>query len=145
MRLIVHSMNRIINNSNKKGFRKELRKNQTPQEIILWSKIRNNQTGFKWRRQVSIGSYIADFYCQEKLLVIEIDGSQHEDAKLYDKQREKFFQNLGIKTLRFWNNEINTNIKSVMLKIYSELSNTLPHPNPLLARRGSYSKLNTLK
>ena len=123
-------MPRIINNFLRKEIRKELRKNQTPQEIILWSKIRNNQTGQKWKRQVSIGPYIADFYCSKKLLVVEIDGSQHLNNQDYDKEREEYFLNLEIKTLRFWNNEINTNINGVLNLIEAELE-MQPHPSPL--------------
>jgi len=55
----------------------DLRNKQTPQEIILWSRLRREQLGSKFRRQHSIGGYIADFYCPSKKLVIEIDGSQH--------------------------------------------------------------------
>ena len=128
-------MKRIINNFKRKEIRKNLRRTQTPQEIILWARLRNNQTNFKWKRQVSIGSYIADFYCHKKLLVIEIDGSQHLENKEYDIERSKFFLDLGIRTIRFWNNEINTNIDGVILKIESELKNT-PHPSPLLKVEG---------
>jgi len=128
-------MPRIINNRKRIEVRKQLRKNQTPEEIILWSKLRNNQTNYKWKRQVSIGPYIADFYCWKKLLVIEIDGSQHLENKEYDKERNKYFLNLGIRTLRFWNNEINTNIDGVMSKIEKELKKK-PHPNPLLKGEG---------
>jgi very-short-patch-repair endonuclease len=124
-------MPRIINNFQRKDIRKELRKNQTPQEIILWSKLRNNQTEYKWKRQVSIGPYVTDFYCWKKLLVIEIDGSQHLDNQEYDKEREKYFLDLGIKTIRFWNNEINTNIDEV-LKIIMEKLEMQPHLSPLL-------------
>ena len=99
--------------------RKELRNNCTPQETLLWSKLKNSQTGFKWRRQHSIGGYIADFYCPSKRLVIEIDGSQHfeKDGQEYDEIRTKFFEGLDIKVLRFTNAEINTNIEGVMKKI----------------------------
>ena len=131
-------MPRIVNNFKRREIRKELRKNQTPQETILWSRLRNNQTKQKWRRQVSIGPYIADFYCSKKLLVIEIDGSQHLDNKEYDKDREKYFLDLGIKTIRFWNNEINTNIDGV-LKIIMEKLETQPHPSLLLKGEGANS------
>jgi len=123
-------MPRIVNNKKRIEIRKQLRKNQTPQEIILWSKLRNSQTGNKWKRQVSIGPYIADFYCWKKLLIIEVDGSQHLENKKYDEERNKYFSNLEIKTLRFWNNEINTNINGVMLKIENELKKE-PLPTPL--------------
>jgi very-short-patch-repair endonuclease len=131
-------MPRIVNNFKRKDIRKELRKNQTPQEIILWSKLRNHQTKQKWKRQVSIGPYIADFYCSKKLLVIEIDGSQHLDNKEYDKDREKYFLDLGIRTIRFWNNEINTNIDGV-LKIVMEKLEIQPHPSLLLKGEGANS------
>jgi len=124
-------MQRIINNRKRIDVRKQLRKNQTPQEAALWSKLRNNQTNYKWKRQVSIGPYIADFYCWKKLLVVEIDGSQHLENKDYDKDRDLYFSSLGIRTLRFWNNEINTNIVGVMLKIEKELKKE-PLPAPLL-------------
>jgi very-short-patch-repair endonuclease len=126
-------MSRIINNFQRKGVRLELRKNQTPQEIILWSRLRNNQTGFKWKRQVSIGPYIADFYCSKKLLVIELDGSQHLENEQYDNERAEYFLNLGIRTLRFWNDEVNKNIDSV-IKIILEALKKQPLPSPLLKK-----------
>ncbi|MCC7160241.1 endonuclease domain-containing protein [Candidatus Nomurabacteria bacterium] len=131
-------MPRIVNNFKRKKIRKELRKNQTPQETILWSKLRNNQTKQKWRRQVSIGPYIADFYCAKKLLVIEIDGSQHLDNEEYDKDREQYFLDLGIRTTRFWNSEINTNIDGVF-KIIMEKLEIQPHPSLLLKGEGANS------
>ncbi|MCX6755628.1 MAG: endonuclease domain-containing protein [Candidatus Nomurabacteria bacterium] len=90
---------------------------------MLWSKLRNNQVEYKWRRQVSIGNYIADFYCREKLLVVELDGSQHLENKEYDIIRDNFFKFLGIKTLRFWNSEVNKDINEVINKIVFELHN----------------------
>jgi very-short-patch-repair endonuclease len=127
-------MPRIINDRRQIEVRRDLRKNQTKEEILLWSKLRNSQTGYKWKRQVSIGSYIADFYCREKLLVIELDGSQHLGNKEYDKERDEFFKFLGIKTLRFWNNEFSKNVGGAMNKILFALDRTLsqPHLSPLL-------------
>ena len=107
-------MNRVVNNRSRIEIRRDLRKNKTPQEEILWSKLRNRKTGSKWRRQVSIGPYVADFYCREKLLAIEIDGSHHLINKEYDQDREKYFSKFGIKTMRFWNNDIDTNIEKVI-------------------------------
>ena len=99
--------------------RKELRNDCTPQETLLWSKLKNSQTGFKFRRQHSIGGYIVDFYCPSRRLVIEIDGSQHfiKDNQEYDETRTKFFEGLDIKVLRFTNAEINTNLDGVVEKI----------------------------
>ncbi len=106
-----------------KDRRVDLRNNQTPQEIILWSRLRREQTGFKFRRQHSIGGYVADFYCPEKKLIIEIDGSQHfnKEAREYDKVRSIYFEGLDIKVLRFTNADINTNINSVVENIISKL------------------------
>lgn len=99
-----------------------LRKSQTPQEVILWSKLRNNQLGFKFKRQYSVGPYVLDFYCPLKKLVIEVDGSHHIENKEYDLERSNYLSIFGIKVIRFWNNEINTNIDGVILKIINELN-----------------------
>jgi len=102
----------------------DLRNNQTPQEVLLWSRLRKEQLGFKFRRQHSIGGYIVDFYCPEKKLVVEIDGSQHfeKENREYDKVRSKYFRGLNIKVLRFTNAEINTNINEVAQKIFNKLN-----------------------
>ena len=107
-----------------KELRKLLRLNQTEVEKILWSKLRAKQTGYKWKRQVSVGPYIADFYCYEKGLVLELDGSQHIENKEYDIKRAEYFKILGIKTLRFWNNNILQNLDGVMMEIQKELNLT---------------------
>lgn len=103
--------------------RKNLRNNATPQEILLWNKLKSSQLGIKFRRQHSIGGYIADFYCPSKKIIIEIDGSQHfeKEAIEYDEIRSAYFEGLDIKVLRFTNAEINTNMDGVLLKILSEL------------------------
>ncbi|HUC88883.1 MAG TPA: DUF559 domain-containing protein [Candidatus Paceibacterota bacterium] len=113
-------MYEIFNKSKFKDRRKELRKSLTPQEFKLWFYLKNENLVIKFRRQQGIGPYIVDFYCKEKNLVIEIDGSQHLEAKEYDIERENYMKSLGIKTLRFWNNEIDKNIESVLMKIKSE-------------------------
>lgn len=104
--------------------RKDLRNKSTPQEIYLWVKIKNSQLGEKFRRQHSIGGYIVDFYCPNKKLAIEIDGSQHfiKENIEYDKIREDYLKEIGINTLRFTNKEINTEIESVLEKIKSYIS-----------------------
>jgi very-short-patch-repair endonuclease len=92
-------------------------------EIILWSHIRNNLLGVRFRRQYGIGSYIADFYCPSLKLVIELDGSQHftEEGLEYDKIREDFMKSLGIKTLRFNNNDVWNNIEGILEEIMNNL------------------------
>lgn len=103
--------------------RKNLRNNLTPQEIILWSRLKGKSLGFKFRRQHSIGNYIVDFCCPERKMIIELDGSQHgeETTEAYDSQRTQYLQKLGYTVFRFWNNEINTNLEGVLQKIGSVL------------------------
>ncbi len=114
-------MYEIFNKSKFLERRKELRKSLTPQEYKLWFYLKGSKLNFKFRRQHGIGPYIVDFYCREQNLVIEIDGSQHTDAKEYDQERTNYIETLGIKVLRFWNSEIEKNIKAVLHKIEQEL------------------------
>jgi very-short-patch-repair endonuclease len=95
--------------------RRYLRKNMTEPEIKLWQYLRNEQLGVKFRRQHSIGEYIADFYCTKLKLVIEIDGGSHfnDEAIEYDSIRTNFFKSLGIEVIRFNNDEVMTNIEGV--------------------------------
>lgn len=104
---------------------RNLRKNQTPQEIILWSRLRANRFhNLKFRRQYPLGKYIIDFVCLEKKLIIELDGWQHkeENQERYDNIRTEFLESCGFKVLRFWNNDINNNLNGVFLKIEEYLN-----------------------
>jgi very-short-patch-repair endonuclease len=101
--------------------RKILRKEITPEEKRLWFQLRNNSLGYRFRRQHSIGNFIADFFCAEKRLIIELDGSQHLDNKEADRERTAYFESLGIKVIRFWNSEVKNNLDEVMAKIEEEL------------------------
>jgi len=114
-------MKRINNSPLLKERRIELRKNQTPEEKILWERLRQNQLGFKFKRQHSVGPYILDFYCSEKKLAIELDGSHHVENKEYDAERSDYLSALDIKTLRFWNSEVSANIEIVIKRIVREL------------------------
>ena len=105
---------------------KILRKNLTPQERKLWNILRNSQFyGFKFKRQVPIGNYVADFVCEIHNLIIEIDGGQHNvpDQREKDENRTEFFISQNYKVLRFWNFEIDKNIDDVCNKIYITLMN----------------------
>ncbi len=104
--------------------RRDLRVKQTEAEKILWQKLRNRQIdGFKFFRQYSIGKYIADFYCSELRLVIELDGSHHYEENVfeYDKIREEFMKSLDIKTIRFNNLDVFKNLYEVMERVYFEV------------------------
>ncbi len=110
----------IIHNRNDlRDERRHLRRNMTPQEHILWSKVRGKQLGHRFRRQDSIGPYIVDFYCAAGKLIVEIDGNQHneEQNKLYDLERTKFLNDLGYIVLRFSNNEISSRLEAVLKTI----------------------------
>ena len=101
--------------------RKDLRREITPEEKILWYKIWHNNLGYKFRRQHSIGNFIADFFCPEKRLIIELDGGQHLDSIEADQERTNYFESLGIKVIRFWNIEVKNNLNGVIIKIEEEL------------------------
>lgn len=102
--------------------RKGLRNAPTKEEYKLWFRLKNKKLGVKFRRQHSIGPYIIDFYCNERRLVIEIDGSTHKNSKEYDKERTLFLNSLDIKVLRFWNSDISNNLDKVLEKIIAELN-----------------------
>ena len=92
----------------------------TKAEIILWSKLKGKQlNGLKFRRQHGINNYIVDFYCPELRLVIEIDGGVHcYDSRItYDKQRQEEIEALGIKVLRYTNNDVIKNLEGVLNNI----------------------------
>jgi very-short-patch-repair endonuclease len=110
---------RLVHNLNKfKPLRKKLRNQSTEEETILWAQLKNTQLGAKFRRQTGLGKYIVDFYCPSHKLVIELDGSQHlEDNLDYDHKRTEYLNNLGLKVLRIWNNDIRENLSGVVEEI----------------------------
>jgi very-short-patch-repair endonuclease len=95
----------------------ELRKESTPAERKLWSRIRNDQLGVTFRRQHAIDKYIPDFCSPKAKLIIELDGSQHLEQEEYDLERTKYLESLGYKVIRFWNNDVTNNIDGVILAI----------------------------
>lgn len=99
----------------------ELRKESTPAERKLWAVIRNDQLGVNFRRQHAIGNYIPDFVCIEKKLILELDGSQHLEQVEHDNQRTKYFESLGYRVIRFWNNAIMKDMNGVITSILHAL------------------------
>lgn len=101
-------------------YARQLRLRTTEAEQKLWSLLRNRQLkGKKFRRQHAIANYVADFYCNESKLVIELDGNFHTEAetKEYDKSRTNLLNELGITVLRFWNEEVIKDPGKVIKKI----------------------------
>jgi len=94
----------------------------TEAEKLFWSKVRNGQLGCKFRRQVPIDSYIADFICFERRLVIELDGGQHALEKDRDEKRTNYLEKQGYTVLRFWNNDILGNIDGTLESLMAVLS-----------------------
>jgi very-short-patch-repair endonuclease len=92
---------------------RELRQTMTTPELILWRALRQGLTGFKFRRQVPIGRYIADFVCEQRRLIVELDGSQHVDSS-WDRQRDQWLSEQGYMVLRFWNQEVYKNLLGVL-------------------------------
>ena len=87
--------------TNAREFAKSLRREMTGGERLLWTRVRREQLGFKFRRQHPLGSFVADFACLGPLLIVEIDGSQHAEQKAYDTRRDEFFKRRGFDVMRF--------------------------------------------
>jgi len=109
-------------------------------EKLLWQQLRNRKLeGLKFRRQQPQGSYILDFYCAEKRLVVELDGGQHDDPEKrdYDLKRTAYLNGEGLEVLRFWNSQMRENLPWVLESIRrragvsTDEGPETPHPNPL--------------
>ena len=95
-----------------------LRRHQTPAEHRLWQRLKCRQLGaLKFRRQFIIATYIVDFVCLEKNLVVELDGGQHNLQQAYDQKRTRVLNQHGFRVLRFWNHEVMTNLDGVLAGI----------------------------
>jgi very-short-patch-repair endonuclease len=104
----------------------------TEAERRIWQILRWHQTeGYKFRRQVPIGRYIADFVCHETRLIVEIDGSQHDRSSPQEAERTAFLQNEGYRMLRFWNNEVLEHIDGVHQMIGEALGGITPTQSAL--------------
>ena len=101
---------------------RDLRKNSTYAERHLWFHLRAKRLGFKFKRQVPMGTYIIDFICLEKRLIIELDGGQHMDNHAYDMKRTTWLNLQGYNVLRFWNHDVLQQTPSVIEVILKELS-----------------------
>lgn len=114
-------MQKIHDNKVMRPHRKYLRCNMTEEERILWSQIKGEKLGHKFRRQHSIGGYVVDFYCPERKLIVELDGNHHVDTKESDAERTNYFNNLGFVVIRFWNTFVRSNLRDVLMETEDKL------------------------
>ncbi|MGE5464863.1 MAG: endonuclease domain-containing protein [Syntrophothermus sp.] len=104
------------------GHAKQLHRNMTPAETKLWARLRAHRLeGVHFRNQHAIGKYIVDFCAPRKKLIIELDGSQHLEQREYDDERTKYFESMGYRVLRFWNNEVMNDIEGVIRAIMQSM------------------------
>jgi very-short-patch-repair endonuclease len=113
---------------------RRLRRDQTDAERKLWLRLRDRRlNGWKFKRQVPIDRYIADFCCPDARLIIELDGGQHTMNEEADAKRTAFLESCGYLVLRFWNNDVLKNMDGVLEEILATLPQapSAPHPDPL--------------
>jgi very-short-patch-repair endonuclease len=106
---------------------RQLRKDQTPWEKKLWMYLKGRKFyGFKFRRQAVIEKYIYDFCCFKIKLIVELDGSEHQEKIIRQKDRDKenSAKTLGYNVIRFWNNDIDNNLEGVLEIIYKEVNSS---------------------
>lgn len=106
---------------------KRLRRAATEAEKHLWRELRETLPQFKWRRQMPIGPYIADFACFTEKLIVELDGGQHSKSGEQDGRRTAFQRAQGYRVIRFWNNDVPGNTAGVLETIAGALSTSPSH------------------
>jgi len=120
-------------------FARVLRNATTETEHALWQELRRGKIpGTRFRRQVPIGPYVADFACLKSKLIIELDGSQHIERTDYDDQRSKFLEAQNFRVLRFWNGAVSSEREAVLETIvwavthpdWRQQRDPLPSPPP---------------
>jgi len=108
--------------SERRQFARALRQQMTRAEDILWRSLRGSRfEGAKFRRQAPIDQYVVDFYCHAAKLVVELDGKQHEWFADYDSGRTEILERLGIRVIRFTNDEVCNDLDAVLARIRAEL------------------------
>jgi very-short-patch-repair endonuclease len=101
---------------------RRLRKKATFPERLIWSRLRGSRLGgVRFRRQHPVGPYIVDFYCARAKLAIELDCLSHEETEQYDCSRTRYLQSLGIRVIRFTNDEVVRDVEDVIFRIACEV------------------------
>ena len=126
--------------SQRVGRARRLRRDQTDAERLLWFRLRDRRlSGWKFKRQVPIDRYVADFCWGDGRLIVELDGGQHSEHAEADAKRTAVLESCGYLVLRFWNNDVMKNLEGVLEEIVATLPQTpsdsltpsAPHPDPL--------------
>ena len=124
--------------------RRKLRHKQTEAEAAFWGHVRNRRfKKLRFIRQYSLGPYILDFYCPSVMLAVELDGGQHNESesKTYDEARTEYLKTQGVEVLRFWNNDVLTDMDSILRMLWEKVTllplenHNAPQP-PLILRGG---------
>ncbi|MGA9364243.1 MAG: endonuclease domain-containing protein [Bacteroidota bacterium] len=127
-------MTRIYNKSSETDKRRMLRRSMSKAEVLLWTHLsRKQMLGYKFRRQHGVDQFVIDFYCPKLRLAVEIDGPSHaeQEAVEYDKMRQSYIEALGIRFLRFQNDEIYEDMQSVLESVASKIKSlTTPESPP---------------
>jgi very-short-patch-repair endonuclease len=107
----------------KTAFARRLRKSMTRAEVLLWSQLRRETLGHRFRKQHPIGPYVADFACVEARLVVEVDGATHgsDEEIAYDRQRTAFIETNGWRVVRVWNGDVMGDLTGVVAFIANAL------------------------
>ena len=115
---------------------RHLRRHQTDAEALFWAEVRDRQfLDLKWRSQVPIGRYFADFICESEKLIVELDGSQHIDQSDYDEKRTEVLGLHGYRVIRFWNDDIIHHMSDVLSEIQECVGEAKHIPSPGSALR----------
>ena len=120
------------------AYARQLRRNMTLAEILLWRRLRRRQLcGYAFGRQRPIGEYIVDFYCKDLRLAIEVDGCSHNLRKREDRARQRRLERLGVRFLRFWDQEVKSDMASVLRRIEEWIRCEEGNPPPAPPEEGS--------
>ena len=117
---------------------RDLRNDPSPHEELLWLQLKGGRlSGLKFSRQMPIAGYFGDFVCRSKRLVVELDGSQHgdADAAAYDTDRTSALKVAGYRVIRFWNNDLTSNMAGVLETIVNAAGLTGREPTPAPSRK----------
>ena len=104
-------------NNNLKKFARANRRAGNLSEALLWNELKQKKMGVSFTKQKPIGNYIADFYCQDINMVIEIDGWSHDKKYAYDRERDEYMKSLGIHVLRIYDEDVKQDMQSILIWI----------------------------